>query len=136
MVKSMPLLRWLFYPLRRLRYPFSLPEDVGNDLGIEEASKWSVEELVSHLTKSGRPLSRLRKMMSRERAEALFSQALRSERFHSQSLFSYYFKEEGWLAFCLHFDRDSRLRRIYLQKKDLPEPQGVEIALGDEVAWA
>lgn len=66
--------------------------------------------------------------MPRNIAEAAFERAQRKEKFGRNSLFSYYFNE-GWLEFNLHFDEHSRLRRIYLQHKDVDQEQGIEISL-------
>ena len=65
--------------------------------------------------------------MPREEAEAAFQSAQRKERFGRNSLFSYYF-QEGWLEFKLYFDEKARLRRIYLQHKDL-NSDNIEIHL-------
>ncbi len=55
---------------------------------------------------------------NREEAEDVFRTALRKERFSQNSLFSYHFNG-GWMEFMLQFDEQSRLRRIYIQHKDL-----------------
>lgn len=122
---------WLFNFLIRFRYPVTLPEEIATDLGISVSNFMTFEEFVCKLTcVSCRP-KRLKRFMPRDAAEAAFECAQRKERFSKNTLFSYYF-HEGWLEFSLHFDDQSRLRRIYLQHKHLAREQGVEIPLNLE----
>lgn len=112
----------------RLHYPVSLPEDVAQALGIEATSRLCFEEFIALLrSREGQP-KRLFKYMPREDAEQAFHGALRKETFKKCALFSYYFSR-GWLEFSLQFDDQARLRRLYLQHKDLDQGEKVEIHL-------
>lgn len=114
--------------LVRLRYPVSLPEEVAFALGLELSNFLTFEEFVKELTCPNCKPKKLVKFMPREEAEEAFRSALRQERFSRNSLFSYYFNH-GWLEFVLQFDDQARLRRVYLQYKDIPHDQGLEIPL-------
>lgn len=72
--------------------------------------------------------------MPRSEAEALFISAVKKERFRYESMYSYYFSD-SWMEFVLHFDQQSRLRRVYLQHRDLKQEEGIEILLPRQV-WA
>ena len=124
----MKLRSWLYQALLRLRYPVSLPEEIATDLGITASNFLTFEELVCQLTNETTRPKRVKRFMQREKAEAAFDSAQRKEKFGRSSLFSYYF-HEGWLEFHLHFDEHSRLRRMYLQHKDIAHEQGIEIPL-------
>jgi hypothetical protein len=112
----------------RLRYPVSLPEDIANALGIKVANYLTFNEFVNELTAPSCRPTRLTKFMPREKAEAAFQTAQRKERFKQNTLFSYYFNE-GWMEFILQFDDQARLRRIYLQHKQIQQNEGIEIPL-------
>jgi len=124
----MKLRSWLYHAILRLRYPVSLPEEIATDLGIMASNFLTFDELVCQLTSVASRPKRLKRFMPREKAEAAFGSAQRKEKFGRSSLFSYYF-HEGWLEFHLHFDEHSRLRRMYLQHKDIDHEQGIEIPL-------
>lgn len=112
----------------RLHYPVSLPEDVAHALGISAPNDLSFEEFIELLrSPEGRP-TKLFKYMPRDEAEMAFHSALRKETFKRTSLFSYYFCR-GWLGFLLQYDDQLRLRRLYLQHRDLNHGEGVEILL-------
>jgi hypothetical protein len=112
----------------RFRYPVTLPEDIGSALGIVASNHLTFEEFVGRLTcPSCRP-TRLIKFMPREKAEEAFQTAQRKERFQQNTLISYYFNE-GWMEFVLHFDEQSRLRRIYVNHKQIEKERGIEIPL-------
>lgn len=112
----------------RLHYPVSLPEEVAEALGILAPNHLSFEIFIQLLrSPEGRP-TKLYKYMSRDEAEQAFQTALKKEMFKKTSLFSYYFSG-GWLGFFLQFDDQSRLRRMYLQHKDLNRGEEVEISL-------
>lgn len=116
----------LFRFFLRFRYPVSMPEDIATDLGLNIPRYLTFQEFVTCLKKPDMQPSKLTKFMSREQAEQIFRTAIRKERFSEQSLFSYYFNE-GWMEFILQFDEKSRLRRLYIQHKDLS--QKVEISI-------
>ncbi|MBJ7449595.1 MAG: hypothetical protein JHC93_04470 [Parachlamydiales bacterium] len=112
----------------RFHYPVSLPEDVACALGIQAPNHLSFEEFVQLLqSPEGKP-TRLTKFMPRHLAEMAFQSALRKETFKKTSLFSYYFCK-GWLAFFLQFDDQHRLRRLYIQHRDLSQGENIEICL-------
>jgi len=120
-------LNWVFQFFLRIRYPVSLPEDIAADLGINASNLLTFEQFVRQLSHQSCCPKRLTRFMPREEAEAAFQSAQRKERFGRNSLFSYYF-QEGWLEFKLYFDEKARLRRIYLQHKDL-NSDNIEIHL-------
>ena len=66
--------------------------------------------------------------MSREKAEEAFYGAPLKEKFQNNTLVSYCFTE-GWVEFILQFDDQSKLRRIYLQHKNIKHDRGLEIQL-------
>lgn len=114
--------------LLRFRYPVSLPEDVANAFGVQLTNFITFSEFMDELIKKAQHSPRLKKLLHREAAERVFEKALRKEIFQHSSLFSYYFTE-GWLEVILQFDDQSRLRRLYIQHKLIPEEEGVEISL-------
>jgi hypothetical protein len=124
----MKTLTWLCRAILRFKYPMTLPEDIAADLGIQASNFLTFNEFVCQITSISCRPSKLKRFMAREAAEAAFESAQRKEKFGRSSLFSYYF-HKGWLEFNLHFDDKSRLRRVYLQHKDLKEEKGIEIPL-------
>lgn len=119
-------LMWRFF--LRFRYPGSLPEEVACALGIELPNRISFDELVKLLSASDAKPSKLQKFMSKEMADAAFSHAQCKEHFKHSSIFSFYFTE-GWLEFLLEYDENSRLRRLYMQHKNIDSDRGIEIKL-------
>ena len=121
----------LLKPLTRLyvrfRYPFSTPEDVAADLGLDVSNHFSFQELISYLIDPHHRPTKLVRFMPREHAEDIFRLALRKERFPQNSLFSYYFNG-GWMEFMLQFDEQSRLRRLYIRHKDLKQKYEISIS--------
>jgi hypothetical protein len=122
----------LFNPLKRLmtrwRYPVCCPEDIAQALGIRLTNQLTFEELVCKITSPHCSVNSLYKYMNRTAAEAAFGNALQIECFHNTTLVSYYFTE-GWLVFNLHFDKEGKLSRLFIQHQCIPERQGIEIAL-------
>lgn len=114
--------------LIRFRYPVSSPEDIAQDLGIPATNFLTFQEFFLQLSSPSCRPAKLNKFMPREEAEEVFQTALRKEKFSRNSLFSYYFNE-GWVEFVLQFDDQSRLRRIYLHHKEIPQDEGIEILL-------
>lgn len=119
----------LFYRFfLRFRYPVTLPEEIAGALGITASNFLTFDEFVKKLTcPSCRPTT-LIKFMPREKAEETFKTAQHKERFQQNTLISYYFSE-GWMEFTLHFDEQSRLRRIYLHHKHIEKDNGIELPL-------
>ncbi|MBA3723142.1 MAG: hypothetical protein H0W88_12180 [Parachlamydiaceae bacterium] len=111
----------------RFRYPFSTPEDVAHDLGLDISNFLTFREFINCLTHPQSKPAKLIKFMPRKQAEQLFKTALRKEHFQQNSLFSYRFNG-GWMEFKLQFDDQSRLRRIYLQHKDLKQKHEIPIS--------
>lgn len=117
--------------LSRFRYPGSLPEELGRDLGIKiprASLRLTLSALIQNLVIL-LPLSKkLYYRMCRESAEKSFRCAFKKEHFHSSTLFSYYFSE-GWLVFTLHFDEEQRLRRLHLQCPHSFQENGFDLLL-------
>lgn len=113
-----------FKPFQRLfvrfRYPVSMPEDVASDLGLNISNYLTFQEFIELLTNPNTKPSKLSRYMPRHEAECIFQSALRKERFKHDSLFSYYFNG-GWMEFVLQFDEQSRLRRLYINHKDMKQ---------------
>ena len=131
-MENMKILNQFHRFFLRFRYPFSLPEDVATALGLSISNQLSFEEFIKKITNSSTRPTTLLKFMSRRKAEEAFKGATRKEKFKQSSLFSYYFTE-GWLEFILHFDEQSRLRRIYLKHIQIKGEDGVEITLDKQV---
>lgn len=110
----------------RFRYPVSTPEDVAADLGLNISNSLSFKEFIKFLTDPLHRPTKLTRFMPREQAEEIFRLALRKERFQQNSLFSYHFKG-GWMEFILHFDEQSRLRRLYIRHKDIKHKHEIGI---------
>lgn len=115
--------------LLRFRFPISLPEEVAEALGIYLPSSVNSQDLIARLTNKGCQPTRLIRFMPRYKAEEAFHRAWRCDRFSHITLFTYYFLE-GLVEFCLHFDAEGRLRRLYVQHRSLKEELGIEIPLG------
>lgn len=113
--------------LTRLRYPISLPEEVAADLGLTISNTLTFEEFITCLTNPSHPPTKLMRFMPRDEADRLFQTALRKELFKQNSLFSYHFNG-GWMEFILQFDEQSRLRRLYIQHKDLKQKYEIPIS--------
>lgn len=124
----MKAVAWVLRCYQRLRYPAILPSTIAADLGLTKAHFLTFSDLFMLLTDSSCSLKKLSRFMPREKAEEVFHRAQRQERFGRSSRYSYYFNE-GWLEFMLHFDDESRLRRVYFQHKRLQTQQKVEIAV-------
>jgi hypothetical protein len=112
----------------RFWYPVTLPEDVTETLGVEVSNFLSFDELIKRITQSNCNPLRLSKFMPRKDAEAAFKHATSIEHYGEKTLVSYFFPE-GWIEFVLKFDRESRLRRIYLLHKSIKSEEGVEVRL-------
>lgn len=123
----MKLLNPLYRLFWRFRYPVSMPEEVARDLGLGFSNFLTFKEFVGCLVHPMACPNNLKKFMPRCQAEEVFRSARRKEKFTHNSLYSYYFSE-GWMEFILQFDEQSRLRRLYIQHKDLKRK--VEIPLG------
>ena len=119
---------FLYRLFLRFRYPVSLPGEVAEALGVQVSDYLTFDEFVNQLISPACRPTRLKKFMPRDKAEEAFHGALRKERFTNNTLFSYYFNE-GWVEFVLLFDDQSRLRRIYLQHKQITQDEGIEIPL-------
>jgi hypothetical protein len=112
----------------RFRYPVSLPEEIAEALGISLSNYLSFKDFVDQLCKPSSAPKRLSKFMPREIAEKAFRNAVRTERFSERTLVSYQFSE-GCIEFMLQFDRESRLRRLYLLHREISSDQGIELPL-------
>lgn len=124
----MKFLEHLSYFFLRFRYPVSLPEEIASALGVKISNLLPFEEFVKQLISPSCRPTRLTKFMPREEAEEAFNNALCKDHFLQNTLCSYHFNE-GKLVFVLQFDKQSRLRRIYIQHKCIPQEEGLEIPL-------
>ncbi len=113
--------------LTRFRYPVSLPEEVAADLGLNISNALTFEEFITSLTNPSHRPTKLMRFMPRAQADGMFQTALRKELFKQNSLFSYHFNG-GWMEFMLQFDEQSRLRRLYIQHKDLKQKYEIPIS--------
>lgn len=113
--------------LLRLRYPFSMPEEIASDIGLSITNYCSFDEFIACLTNPSQRPAKISRFMPRENAEDLFQTALKKEQFRHNTLFSYYFKD-GWMEFVLQFDEQSRLRRLYILHKDLKQKYEIPIS--------
>jgi hypothetical protein len=121
-------MRLLAKLLQRFRFPATLPQEITQALGIRMADPLSFDEFFKNLVSKETIPSRLRKMMPRPQAEAPFSSAQRKERFHENTIFSYYFNE-GWLIFILRFDEQGRLRGLELRHERIQGESGLQLPL-------
>jgi hypothetical protein len=104
----------------RFRYPVSMPRDVATDLGLEISNFVTFQEFTEKLIDPHYRPTKLSRWMPRNEAEKAFHCALKKECFSQNSLFSYYFNG-SWMEFILHFDDESRLRRLYVRHRDIKE---------------
>ena len=111
----------------RFRYPFSMPEEVGQDIGLDVDNQITFDKFINILANPSFLPSKVQKYMSRSEADALFVHAFRSDLFQGKSLFYYYFKQ-GWVEFQMTYDENDRLRRMVLQNKQIAE-DSIEIKL-------
>jgi hypothetical protein len=119
----------MFKLLERLRYPFSLPNEVASDLGIDIQRCISFKNFLVALSNPSCCPKNLCRFMPRNLADKCFETAMRKEKFPQHSLYSYHFNG-AWMEFVLHFDDQGRLRRLYLCHKDLKQKSNqVEIPL-------
>lgn len=114
----------------RLRYPVSLPQDVGSALGVPVSNSVRFQSFLQFLTSGQCIPTKLVRFMEREKVERAFEKARRKESFHHHTLYSFYFNQ-GWLEFDVEFDKNAKLRRIYVHHKEIPYPQGYELALSE-----
>lgn len=106
----------------RWRYPVSTPQEVFKALGMDLPTPTDFQEFIQQLDFSHKQIKNFFRFMPREEAEAYFSSAVKKERFRHQSLYSYCFKstqKDCWVEFILDFDQHSRLRRMYLEHKEM-----------------
>jgi hypothetical protein len=126
--KLMKVFEPILHLFLRFRYPVSMPADVAADLGLNISNYLTFTEFMDCLTDPSHRPTKLKRFMPRDQAEDIFRLALRKERFQQNSLFSYHFKEKGWVEIALQFDEKSRLRRIYIRHKDLKQKHEISIS--------
>jgi hypothetical protein len=97
----------------RIWYPVALPEDIASCFGLKVSNLLPMEDLVRVLLKSQSYTSFLSRYMPRDVAESVFRRATSIESFGDKTIISYYFIG-GWMEYVLHFDKEDRLRRVYL----------------------
>jgi len=118
----------LRFGVDRFRYPFSMPEDVGHDLGLDITNRLDFDSFFKLLSSSACLPRNLRRYMAREDVEQMFRRPFRVDRFRDKTRFAYYFKQ-GWVEFELRFDEHNQLRRLFLQSCHLPQGGPLEIRL-------
>lgn len=123
----MNVLKPLMHLFIRFRYPFSMPADVAEDLGLSLSNTLTFQEFFNILLDTSQRPKKLFRFMPRQQAEQIFQYALKKEKFPQNSLFSYHFKG-GWVEFFLQFDDQSRLRRLYIRHKDLKQKHEIPIS--------
>ena len=116
--------------LVRLRYPVSLPQDVGHALGISISNFIRFPALLDLIMNGSCKPTKCRRFMERDKVEKAFEKAQKKEIFHQHSLYSFYFNQ-GWLEFDLEFDCNALLRRIYIHHKSISDPHGFELSLSE-----
>lgn len=129
----MSLLYALNRLLHRFRYPVSMPDDLANDLGVSITSNPSFGDFIEYLKISANRPTKLWKMMPRYQAERRFQSALKKEVFPGSTFFSYSF-QHSWLLVVLHFDAQSRLRRLHVQCPSSIDKKSFDIPLDEAVA--
>ena len=113
----------------RFRYPFSMPEDIGRDLGVDVTNRFNFDTFLEFLCSPTCLPRNLKRYMPRQDVEEMFSHAFRTERFPDKTRFSYYFNKRGWVMIELRFNNLGQLRRLFLQSPNIPEEGGLEIRL-------
>jgi len=121
---SKPLLAFFV----RLRYPYSLPEELASDLGLPLCNSMPFARIETKICKRRWCPSTLYKFMSRDEALSTLSRAYRVDHFGCKEIVSYYFRE-GWIEFELHFDPEGRLRRLQLHAPKQLSLEPIEIPL-------
>lgn len=111
----------------RIWYPVALPEDIANCFGLKVSNLLSLEDLLGVLKRSQSYTSFLSRYMPRDIAESVFRRATSIESFGEKTIASFYFRG-GWMEYVLQFDKEDRLRRVYLCHRQI-ESEGVEIPL-------
>lgn len=111
----------------RLRYPFSLPEEIGSDLGLDVTNQTDFKTLLSFLCSASCAPRNLKRFMKRGDVDTLFQNAFRADHFSGKSIYCYYFKQ-GWIEFELIYDNNNLLRRVKLQSQKLSD-EGIELKL-------
>lgn len=111
----------------RLRYPYALPSEIGNALGLSLDDTVLFPSLLDILSNLQKPGS-LARFMTRKQAERCFCKASRCEKFTTSSLYSFRFNE-GWVEFELQFDEEDKLRRLFLIHKEIHDKDRLEIPL-------
>ena len=100
----------------RIWYPVALPEDIAHCFGLKVSNFLPLEELIRILSKSQSYTAFLSRYMPRDIAESVFRQATSIESYGEKTIISYYFIG-GWIEYVLQFDREDRLRRVYLSHR-------------------
>ena len=113
----------LYRFLLRFRYPITMPEEVARALGVDIPNSVTFEQFVQRLSCPECLPTRLCRFIPREQAEEAFLHAHCKEPFKTSTLFSFYFSE-GCLEFVLHFDDQSRLRRLYMNHQCFKQERG------------
>lgn len=97
----------------RLRYPYSMPAEIGEDLGLELDNRHPFHKFLQVLASPANLPRKLYKFMPRDEVCSLFRHARRMDDFQSKIFFCYYFRQ-GWIEFEAHFDNNRRLCRLRL----------------------
>lgn len=114
--------------LSRFKHPLSLPEEIALDLGIFLSNRLDYAELRDQFLRQEITPTKLHRFMERSLAEDNFKYAKKIEKFCRESHFSYCFNGQ-WIDFTLHFDKEDRLRRLYIHCSGMAIDESQEIAL-------
>lgn len=118
--------------LARFKHPVSLPRDIGEALGLHLSNFSNFDDMMGSLISPPCSPELLYRYMPKVLAERQFVKARRKESFGNTSLFSYCFSS-GWVEFSLHFDKQSRLRRLYVRHQCIESDQGIELPLRSDL---
>ncbi len=115
--------------IARFKHPYSLPTDIGKDLGLFSLNNYmSFCQLTSFLDSPDCHPTKLCKGMSKKAVINSFKNAYRQEDFSNKSLFCYYFKQ-GWIQFEVTFDELGGLKSLRFHCNNCHVRGGVEIPL-------
>lgn len=115
------------YAKTRYYYPYSLPSEIGNALGVQLVDSMPYERFLESLIDL-HTSPRLSRYMCRAAAEKAFRAATRCERYDNTTRYFFRFTD-GWVEFELLFDEGNKLRRLFLHHRCIQDQDRLEIML-------